>query len=276
MINNQKYLTLLVLACLVLVTVTGCSALQKMLQNPNYIYENGAVLVDGGDQPVRLANNPAAVDVTFKEVLAFIRLDTTDLLEYVDRGNQDGLKPFVCSDFAEVVHNHAEAAGIRAGYVSIDWVDGSIGHAVDVFETTDLGLVYFDCTGKSIFSQLEDNNSSIAMGSWDKVAYIEVGKPYGVIGLAYADSPDYTFFEQYDQKWAEFKKLLSAYNAEVKLYNKELEGKVFHLGTPEYQRIQVWEKALVSQEKVLDELTLEIGDSRFKSLGVVSNFEIHW
>jgi hypothetical protein len=276
MTNKNKYLTLIVLVCLVLLSVTGCAALRKMLQNPNYIYENGAVLVDGGDQPVRLINNPASVDVTFKDVVAFIRLDTTDLLEYIDRGNPAGIRPFVCSDFAEAVHNNAELAGIRAGYVSIDWVGGSIGHAVDAFQTTDLGLVYFDCTGKSIFSQIEENNNKITMGSWDKVGYLEIGKTYGVVGLPYAESPDYIFFEQYDKKWAEFKRLLSAYNADVKLYNQEIEGKVFRQGTPEYLRIQVWEKDLVSQENVLDKLTLEIGDSRFKPLGVVSNFEIHW
>jgi hypothetical protein len=274
--NLNKYLILLVSVCLLLVAVTGCETLQKMLQNPDYIYENGAVLVDGADQPIHLINNPAAEDVTFKEVLAFIRLDTTDLLEYVDRGNSEGVRPFVCSDFAEAVHNNAEVAGIRAGYVSIDWAEGGIGHAIDMFETTDLGPVYFDCTGKSVFSQVEENDSKIAVGSWDKVAYLEVGKIYGAIGLAYAESTYYTFFEQYGQKWAEYKQLLAEYNAEVKLYNQEIEGKVFHRGTPEYQRIQVWEQELITQENALDELTLEIGDSRFKPLGIVSNFEVHW
>lgn len=276
MINTNKYLLLLTLGCLILFSITGCETLQSLLQNPDYTYENGAVLVDGADQPIRLKNNPLAVDVTFTDVINFIRQDTTDLLPYVDRGNPDGIKPFVCSDFAEAVHNNAEAAGIRAGYVTIDWVDGSIGHAVDVFETTDQGIVYIDCTGKSTFSQVEENEKQIAVGSWDKVAYIEVGKKYGVIGLAYAESSDYSFFEQYDQKWFEYKQLLSTYNDQVKLFNQAIEGHTFHLGTPDYEHIKAWEEDLNAQQKALDEMNLDIGDSRFKPLGIVSNFEIHW
>ncbi len=276
MFNKRKYIILITLVCLALLSVTGCDTLQKLLQNPDYIYENGAVLVDGADQPIHLINNPAAVDVTFKDVLAFIRLDTTDLKEYIDRGNPEGITPFVCSDFAEAVHNNSESAGIRTAYVSIDWEDGSIGHALDAFETTDAGLVYFDCTGKGVFSQLEEPDSTIALGIWDKVAYLEVGKKYGVIGLAYAESPDYSFFEQYDQKWTEYKQLLAEYNAAVIQYNQEIEGKVFRWNTPEYQRLQAWEAELNNKENILQEMTLEIGDSRFRPLGVVSNIVMYW
>jgi hypothetical protein len=272
----NKYLIIFVISCLLLCLLAGCDTLQTLLQNPEYIYEDGAVLVDGADQPIHLINNPEAEDVSFKEVLAFIRQDTTDLVEYVERSNPGGIRPFVCSDFAEAVHNNAETAGIRAAYVSIDWEDGSIGHALDAFETTDSGIVYFDCTGKSVFSQIEETNSKIAMGSWDKVAYLEVGKKYGVIGLAYAESPDYLFFEQYDKKWLEYKQLLAEYNAAVIQYNQEIEGKVFRRGTLEYQRLQAWKAELISRENVLEEMTLEIGDSRFRPLGVVSNIVMHW
>jgi hypothetical protein len=274
-INKHLFLCLLFLL-IALVSVTGCESLQKMLQNPDYIYENGALLVDGSDQPIHLINNSEAEDVTFKELIEFIRQDTTDLHEYIERGNTDGIQPFVCSDFAEAVHNNAEAAGIRAGYVSIDWADGGLGHAIDAFETLDWGLVFMDCTGAGIFSQVEQGDSDIMLGSWDKVGYVEVGKKYGAIGLAYAETPDYAFFEQYDEKWLEFKKMLSQYNAEVKLYNQEIEGKVFHRGAMDYQRMQEWEQRLIEQENKLLDLTLEIGDSRFRSLGIVSNYEIHW
>jgi hypothetical protein len=274
--NAKIFLAIVSLAGLLLVSITGCGTLQKLMQNPDYIYENGAVLVDGGGDPIRLTNNPAAADATYKEVLAFITLDTTDQIQYIERGNTSGARPFVCSDFARSVHNNAEKAGIRAGYVSIDWADGGIGHAINAFETSDLGLVYLDCTGKSIFSQIEENDSKTTLGSWDKVAYLELGKGYGVIGLAFAGSPDYAFFEEYDKQWAEFKQLMVAYNAEVKLYNREIEGKVFHYGTSEYQRIRFWEQELIKRENELDAIAGKIGKSRFKPLGVVSNFEIHW
>ena len=125
MISKKSYLQISLLAItLVLLLATllsGCSSLQSLLQNPKYLYENGAVLVDGADKPIELKNNPKAVDETYAQVLDFIRQDTTDLLPYIDRGNKDGLTPFVCSDFAARVHDNAEAAGIRAGYVSVDW-----------------------------------------------------------------------------------------------------------------------------------------------------------
>jgi hypothetical protein len=53
---------------------------------------------------------------------------------------------FVCADFAEMLHNNAEKAGWRAAFVGIT-LSGGETHALDAFETTDLGLVYIDCTG---------------------------------------------------------------------------------------------------------------------------------
>lgn len=60
-------------------------------------------------------------------------------------------------DFAERLHNNAEMAGIRCGLVILDMVgyqdphnlgiEPDAGHACNVFNTTDRGLVYIDCTG---------------------------------------------------------------------------------------------------------------------------------
>ena len=63
-----------------------------------------------------------------------------------------------------------------------------------------------------------------------------------------------SFFEEYDQKWAEYRQLLAAHNTQVKLYNQEIKGKVFHTGTPDYQRIQSWEQELINSENALDKL----------------------
>ncbi|MBP1708095.1 MAG: hypothetical protein H6Q39_1819, partial [Chloroflexi bacterium] len=263
---NKNYYILPVSLILLAFVLTGCGMLSPFSRNPHFIYEDGALLVDGSDQPIEVINNPGAADVSYAQLLQFIREDPTDQIKYVSRGADTGEKAFVCSDFAEAVHNYAESAGIRAGYASIDWEDGQIGHAIDAFETTDQGLVYIDCTGKSLYSQIEDSEDGAA-GSWDKVAYVETGKKYGVIGLDYARSPLYSYFVEYDLKWQKFREELAAYNADVKRYNQEIAGKTFRKGSPELARIENWEARLKEQEQELNALSAEIGSSRFKPLG---------
>lgn len=276
MTGKTFYTLIITLTTFLMLSLAGCTDLSGILRNPDYIYEDGAVLVNGAGNPVRLINNSEAEDVSYAELLDFIRQDTTDRIPYVERGSASGEKPFVCSDFAEAVHNNAEAAGIRAGYLSIDWEDGSIGHAINVFETTDMGIVYIDCTGRSAYSQIADGESSSADMSWDKVAYIETGQKYGVIALDYARLPYYFFFEQYELRWQELKEKLAEFNAEVRRYNQEIAGKVFYRGTAEYERIRAWEARLKEKEEELDILKAGLGDSRFRPLGSVKSFNIHW
>jgi hypothetical protein len=273
------YLKLVAVFSLLLIltlVVPGCTGLQSLFQNPKYIYEQGAILVDGADLPIELQNNPEAVVVSYRSLQDFLHQDTTDLLPYIERDNSEGLTPFVCSDFAELVHNNAEAAGIRAGYVSIDWIDGDIGHAINAFETTDQGLVFIDCTGKSEYSQVEEGENNVTLGSWDKVAYLVVGRKYGVISTAYAESADYAFYERFEAKWDELKDKLAAYNAEVKLYNQEIRENTFMEDSPELERIKAWEDSLIQQENVINALSQEVGYSRFRPLGIVDNYVIHW
>ncbi len=259
-----------------LLALSGCAGLAPLLQNPNYIYEDGAVLVDGSDAPVELKNNPEAQEVSYTALLDFLHRDKTDLYTYVERDNPEGLTPFVCSDFAEMLHNNAEAAGIKAAYVSIDWVSGEIGHAVNAFNTTDKGLVFIDCTGDSLYSQMEANADSVSPGSWDKVAYLVEGRKYGVIAIAYAADTDYSFYEHYEEMWEELKSKTADYNAEVQLFNQELSENVYIEGSPELAEIQAWEKRLDEQEALLRNMMLEVGESRFRPLGIVSHYSVHW
>ena len=77
--------------------------------------------------------------------------------------------PKVCADFAERLHNNAEKAGIRCGYVIID----SLNHALNVFETTDKGFVYIDDTGPHLFGP----------SNCDKVVHVKEGIEYIPISL---------------------------------------------------------------------------------------------
>ena len=101
---------------------------------------------------VKLVDNPEATDPTWAELIEFLAQDTTEEHDYV-------ANVYDCSQFSRDLHNNAEAHGIRAAEVQIAFEDEWYGHALNAFLTTDLGLVYIDCTG-----------------SPDKVTRIEVGK----------------------------------------------------------------------------------------------------
>jgi hypothetical protein len=118
-----------------------------------------------------LINNEKAGDVTYSELLTFLKSDNTDTYTYQNRtlttttyygnaedmvdlnrikriidGNTQPLEPQICEDFAERLHNNAEKAGIRCAYVSID-LSHFPSHALCAFQTTDRGLIYVDDTG---------------------------------------------------------------------------------------------------------------------------------
>ncbi len=85
-----------------------------------------------------LVDNPEAYDPTLAELKAFLEEDRTEHHWY-ERDVYD------CSEFSRDLHNRAEAAGIAAGVVHIWWNEPT-GHALNVFLTTDYGLVYVDST----------------------------------------------------------------------------------------------------------------------------------
>lgn len=119
-------------------------------------YENAYIAGAKGDIKY-LDNNCNAKDVSYSELVSFILKDNTDKMRY-------DYSSFVCADYAEMLHNNAEKAGIKCAYVSITTRcvtrDGTIfgggGHALNVFNTTDRGLIYIDCTGSLCGSSMDN------------------------------------------------------------------------------------------------------------------------
>ena len=223
-------------------------------------------------QQVHLVNNKDATDPTWQELVSFLRLDDTDKDSY-------SLGIRVCADFAEEVHNNAEAAGIKAAFVSIDFEGNSEKHALDAFHTLDEGLVFIDCTGQQpnfIVPLVPVGGKTFGdVESWDKMAYVVVGKEYGLISLGVAASAQYSFYEAYLAKRENYESKLGAYNQEVDAYNQALGGRV-HLYEPEYSRFMEWYNRLNSMEAELEATLEELGDFYWESLGVVSKIEIYW
>jgi hypothetical protein len=113
---------------------------------------SSCVMVGADGHRITLINYKTAKDVTKQEVIEFIKADKTDQSLYTST--------YVCADYAEDVHNNAEAAGIKCAYVCINFEGEPIGHAFNAFNTTDRGIIYVDCT------------------SFDSIVSIDIGERY--------------------------------------------------------------------------------------------------
>lgn len=107
-----------------------------------------------------LVDNATASNPTWAELLDFLLEDKTDENPYVP-----GV--YECGSFAKDVHNNAESAGIRAGHVRLYF--WTTAHSINVFQTTDEGLVFVDCTGKR---EPEPGRS------YDRVVDLKLGDDY--------------------------------------------------------------------------------------------------
>jgi len=154
---------------------TGTSAgipsnsLPRLNSNESYVFFNGAVMVGADDHFIVLHNNPNAHNPSWAELKAFLESDPTDRRAYIPG-------KYTCGDFAETLHNDAEAAGIRAAIVAIELksptMEGAIlNHSLNAFETTDRGIMYIDDT------------SSSAGYYADKVANLKIGDDYICVSI---------------------------------------------------------------------------------------------
>jgi hypothetical protein len=129
----------------------------------------GSAYIIGGDgHDIKLIDNKDAHDPTYHELINFIIMDDTDKHKYIPN-------EYVCADFAETLHNNAESNGIKAGWVNVYFNDND-DHACNVFNTTDMGIVYIDCTSGYGYST-----------NWDKRVYITVGDEYKMKTIGYDD-----------------------------------------------------------------------------------------
>jgi len=208
---------------------------------------------------------------TWQELKYFLDSDGTELIQY-------NYNSFICGDFAERLHNNAERAGIRAAIVIVYFTSG-LPHAINAFYTTDKELVYIDDTGEGL--ELVITNYffgspiyGLAKGK-DKVAYISVGKEYGLIEVDFADSTEYSFYTSYSAKIANYNEQLESYNAEVDAYNVALGGRVF-LDEPEYSYFVNWYNKLERERAELDRIASTLPDYYYEPMGIVSKVEIYW
>lgn len=232
----------------------------------------------GPEDDIRLVDNVDAVDPTWQQLEAFLLADDSDKNPYV-------VGVYVCGSFAEDLHNNAEAAGIKAAWVALDFEDDSVGHALNIFDTVDRGLVYIDTTG----GRPASDPGAVKADSWDKVAYLVMGKEYGMVSLEVAAGLDYAYYEEWVQRKLDFETALHDYNESVKAHNSAvmeyqewIAGKTFITGTEETERMQEWYQEMKDEEDRLDALSDAIDVERnslgtfWEPMGVVSSVGVFW
>ncbi len=139
----------------------------------HYAETDNYIFVGGDGHKIFLQNNPDAFDPIYSELITFIKQDKTDLIQYSD--------DFICADYAEIVHNNAEANGIKTAWVAISFYDDDDGHALNGFNTLDKGFIYIDSTG----------GTEIGPCSYDRLIGIEIGKPMWYYELYKCDDDYY-------------------------------------------------------------------------------------
>jgi len=245
-------------------------AMKEMLgENAELFYDVQPPYVSGptGDK-IQLVNNDSAGDVDFDSLVQFIIEDYTDESPYIENLQ-------MCGTFAQTLHNNAEAAGIRAAWVSIDIFGQEVGHALNAFVTTDKGLVFVDCTG-------EDSTAVAALGveagscDYDKAAYVQVGRPYGLISIEYAASASYSFYVQYAAAWESYVSDLEDYNALVDEYNAFVGGRTLIAGSADARRSKRLFSDIQSRRIELEIQQELIGQCQWTSIGTVERIEIYW
>jgi len=211
-----------------------------LYNQPPYAHTSGA--------KVRLSNNFDATDPTWGRLLEFLKQDKTDENSY--RKNM-----YESSDFAQSLHNNAEARGIKAAIVRATFT-GSEPHYLNAFNTTDKGLIYVDCTNTG-HRRVED-----------KVAYIAKGKPYGVMFMDHleaGDKPlnDYTYYEESERKWEVILEEMERGD-----WRKDTTwGGILAVMNPQFSQIMYVAKRAGE---------LQIPTYWLGSLGVVNDAEIYW
>jgi hypothetical protein len=219
------------------------------------LYDN-LVVGSGGD-----LRNP-----TWAELNAFITQDKTDEIPY-------NINTFACVGYATLVRDNAHTLGFRGAFIQVSFTAGA-GHAFNLFETSDYGLIYIDCTG------VPEGAKS------DKVGYVKVGQSYQTLPLNVVKTeyiscdgqPDefwqpltyktatnpfsYEYYAEYLVRRAFLSNTIQAFNDAVNEYNS-------HTGGWTANQLSEWTSNI-------DILKAELGSVFYEPMGLITNVETYW
>jgi|YelNatPaOPRAMG01_1025707.scaffolds.fasta_scaffold05929_17 hypothetical protein len=189
---------------------------------------------------------------SWEELKTFLEADDTNKLVYNE-------KSFDCTGFALELFKRARANGFRVGIVELVFEDNRSAHLLNVFQTTDRGVVFIDVTGN-------ENGTGK-----DKVGYVEVGKPYGTIDLEniremfidctiscselsralnyayYSNIFSYNYFSAVENCIELYKHCVDEYNKAVEDFNKGRSSYTFSQLNTWYNNLQTLRNYVVSE-----------------------------
>lgn len=220
------------------------------------VFTNGKVVV--------LINNPNAADPSYSQLMQFLKQDLTDQHEYSEI-------EYNCVDYAKDLHDRAESAGYRSAWVGIDFIGQVDGHALNAFQTTDRELVYIDVTSGVLDYISPIGTAEEANESWDSVAYVEIGRAYGVIDIDEAKGPTYEYYAAFKANCVLFSLEWNKFTAESDAFDAAFTDPDF---SPDEinrwaDRLNQWQDRLIAKIET-------INSCGYESLGIVENIEIKW
>jgi len=188
---------------------------------------------------------------SWEELKTFLEADNTNKLVYNES--------FDCTGFAIELFKRARLNGFRVGIVEIEFEDNTSAHFLNVFKTSDKGIVFIDVTGN-------ENGTGK-----DKVGYLEIGKVYGTINLEnlretlvdcsvscsefskrinYKSNQnifDYAYFSSMENCVKFYEECVDAYNKAVEEYNKGYGSYTYSQLKTWYDNLQVLKSYIVSE-----------------------------
>jgi hypothetical protein len=136
MMKNKIELLLVIIPAIIAITFIAYRLLNEKNEYLPYLsYQS-----DTGY--IQLIDNKNAINPSMNELMAFLKYDQTDKRAYLPN-------KYVCAEFAETLHNNAEAYGYRCAWVKVGFIDDASGHACNAFETTDKGIIYIDASNST-------------------------------------------------------------------------------------------------------------------------------
>jgi prefoldin subunit 5 len=233
-------------------TITKLNSTIKELETKlrNTLPFSGAASKD-----LRLVNQDNVHNPTWKELKAFIIRDNTDKLPY---NKQD----MICGDFATMLHNNAELAGIRCGAVYIGFLGEKIGHAINIFYTTDYGYIYIDSTGTS--TKPTDGCTR------DLVAFVKEGEELGYIHITHTTNFSYDGYMEYSNEYNNYIDDLNACITDIDNYIAYLKGTTYNSSYAD-----VWSKRIDAEINRLDAISQDF-TCVFEERGIVNEIILYW
>lgn len=226
--SDWKVRLLVIIAFIPLLFIVGVSILYAILCPT--IWTEDLPVMNTTYQKLAITEHRYAANVSYDELIKFLANDTTVMADYE-------YPDYTCGDFAVRLHDDAETSGIRSGVVAVEinttgYADtddylqamprannsSERGHAFNVFNTTDRGLVYIDATG------ITGDEKEQGRQPYYMAVYFEPGKPLGEIWVNQSESTDYDYYLQKEHQLMAFKQNVSEYNRKVGAYNAAIDA----------------------------------------------------